>query len=257
MPIASFLQSYYENNFNKIYQQYDANKKITFYGEQRFAKHICRYFDVGWTKRQKSLRIIDFGGGDGSLAAAVARRLECKATVMVIDHGPEWIREGSICIERKQFVESIQQRCHIVIASASIEHVPHPHPTIEKLYSLLEPGGYFYARTPFVSPFMEILDIYDFGYPAHLHDLGPAFWNSFVQLFANDASCIVSQPSIVETCFRKNPIKTMIASALKLPAHLEIRIRPARRHPVWQFVGGWEVVFRKKSHQEQFYSMVG
>jgi 2-polyprenyl-3-methyl-5-hydroxy-6-metoxy-1,4-benzoquinol methylase len=175
----------------------------------------------------------------------VATRLNCKARITAVDHGPEWIREGSICIERKQFVESIQQRCHIVIASASIEHVPQPYPVIQRLYSLLEPGGYFYARTPFVSPFMELLDIYDFGYPAHLHDLGPAFWNSFVPVFAHDASCTVSQPSIVETCFTKRPIRTIIAAAFKLPAHLEIRIRPGLKQPTWQFVGGWEAIFRK------------
>lgn len=245
MPIPSFLSRYYDASFGQIYKQYDANKKITFHGQRRFAAHISRYIDAQWTARQKDLRILDFGGGDGLLAAEVASRLKCKAKVTVIDHGPDWIREGPVRIEKKKFVESIQQKCHMVIASASLEHVPQPYPIIQKLCSLIEPGGYFYARTPFVSPFMKLLDIYDFGYPAHLHDLGPEFWNSFTHIFADDASCIVSQPSIVETCFTKKPIKTIIAAALKLPAHLEILTKPRNKIPCWQFVGGWEAIFRK------------
>ena len=246
MPCSSFLDRYYRNNFTHIYEQYDAGKRITFQGEPRFVEHICRYIDSKWAAQQNSLRIVDFGGGDGTLAAGMASRLNRRANVTVVDHGPEWIREGPICIEKKKFVESIRQKCQIVIASASLEHVPQPHSVIRKLYSLLEPGGYFYARTPFVSPFMKLFDIYDFGYPAHLHDLGPAFWNGFVHIFAKDAACIVSQPSIVETSFTKKPIKTIIAAALKLPAHVEVRIRPGKEEPCWQFVGGWEAVFRKK-----------
>ncbi len=246
MPVPEYLNGYYQGRFAEIYRQYTPGKQITFHDEDRFAGHILRYLAKQWIDRQESLRIVDFGGGDGSLAVAVASRLRRKVEIMVIDHGPEWVREGQVHIEKRRSVESLVKNCHIVIASASLEHVPYPYPVIKKLYSLLQPGGYFYVRTPFVSPFMKLWDMFDFGYPAHLHDLGPAFWNSFVRIFAPDAACIVSQPSIVETSFTKKPIKTIIAAALKLPGHLEARVRGIGREPLWQYVGGWEAVFRRK-----------
>ncbi|MDY0042494.1 MAG: hypothetical protein RBS57_19470, partial [Desulforhabdus sp.] len=117
MPCAPFLGRYYQNSFVNIYKQYDNEKTITFQDEQRFAKHLCRYIDAEWAIRQKNLRIIDFGGGDGALAISVARQLNCKADVIVIDRGPEWIREGAIYVEKRRSVGSIEQNCHIVLAS--------------------------------------------------------------------------------------------------------------------------------------------
>jgi hypothetical protein len=80
----------------------------------------------------------------------------------------------------------------------------------------------------------------DFTYPAHVHDMGEAYWSRILRLLPppfQHYSVVWSRPSIVETTLRKNPMRTVAAYVMKAPW----RILGNR----YQFVGGWEVLIRR------------
>ncbi len=113
-----------------------------------------------------------------------------------------------------------------------------------RLLSALRPGGLFYARTPAVAPMLRVLQRVglptDFTYPAHVHDMGEAYWCNILRLLPaefRDYSVVWSRPSIVETTLRKNALRTVAAHVLKAPWHI-LGTR-------YQFVGGWEVLISR------------
>jgi hypothetical protein len=80
----------------------------------------------------------------------------------------------------------------------------------------------------------------DFTYPAHVHDLGPAFWNrilSYLPVDRTEFEIRAAGPSPVETAFRAAPLRTAAGYALKAPGYVL-----GSRYP---FVGGWEVFIRR------------
>jgi hypothetical protein len=109
----------------------------------------------------------------------------------------------------------------------------------------MRPGGVFYARTPSVVPLFRIFQFlhlhYDFTYPAHLHDFGQGFWERILLCLDCDPasfSIVRSRPSLIETVFRLNPVRTAVAYALKSPWYL------FSRH--YRLVGGWEILIQRK-----------
>jgi hypothetical protein len=80
----------------------------------------------------------------------------------------------------------------------------------------------------------------DFGFPAHLHDLGAPFWDRVASTFGLEAP-VLSRPSIVATTWRSKPLRTAVAHALKLPAHIEGRVTRGPRRLAGT-AGGWEAV---------------
>jgi hypothetical protein len=112
------------------------------------------------------------------------------------------------------------------------------------LLSGLRPGGIFYARTPSLAPILRIFQFlrlpYDFTFPAHVHDLGQKFWESILDCLPLDRCAfqvLLSRPSIVETSFRSNPLRTAISYLLKSPWYI------LHRH--YRLIGGWEVVIHR------------
>jgi hypothetical protein len=132
----------------------------------------------------------------------------------------------------------------VILASAILEHIPDAHATIRKLVGMAGPGAFMYARTPYVVPLARLVPMLDTTYPAHVHDMGSGFWNRFAATFDLHARLLLSRPSLVETTLRDNPVRTMLAQALKFPALAELWLSGQTRVPRWKLVGGWEVVLQ-------------
>jgi hypothetical protein len=243
MPTPEVLDRYYAGYYDKNRSQ------MTFHGVRRFAKHIVsglRGMSFG-----REARILDFGGGNGSLSVAVGRELlkigQAKSIeAVLVDYSPPLeITEPGIRIERKHGIEDAGGPFRLILASAVLEHIPDLRKALTGLLGLLEPGGVLYARTPYVVPLARLAGKIDFGYPGHVHDLGDAFWNGVPQTFDCPARIILSQPSIVETSFLKFPLRTLAAYAMKAPARLETRLSNSPGKNVrWKLVGGWEIFLR-------------
>ncbi len=132
----------------------------------------------------------------------------------------------------------------MVLASAVLEHIPYPVKSLEQLLSQTHAGGIFYARTPYMVPLRRLFHALgktvDFTFPAHIHDMGSAFWDQMlVTLKLQDQfEILISRPSMVETSFRQSPLRTLIAYCMKAPWFLL-----GNR---WGLVGGWEVFIRRR-----------
>ena len=133
----------------------------------------------------------------------------------------------------------------LVIASAVIEHVPAARQFLTELLNRIRPGGCFYARTPYVAPLLRLLPGFDFTFPGHVHDLGPAFWASVPDVFDSRLRIRHFQTSLVETSCRENPARAALAHALKLPSRFETIFRQRPTRLMWPYVGGWEVVLER------------
>jgi len=243
MPKPDLLDSYYMQYYSGRSDRY------TFNDSARFARHLLRFMpDVAL---EGELRILDFGGGDGSLAIAVARGLQNRAhasisvTIDLVDYAlPRETETSHILIKGHRELEDVEGGFDIILASAILEHLPDAHAAIRKLTRLANRRAYMYARTPFVLPMARRIPRLDITYPAHVHDMGSVFWNGFARTFGLDAHIISSRPSLVETTLRNSPVRTAVAHALKLPALIELAVFGRNRPPLWKFVGGWEAVVR-------------
>jgi len=245
IPKKEALDAYYA-------EYYEHNElMVTFHNPNRFAKHILKYIDNNILK--KRIRILDFGGGDGSLSIAMAdillaRDSHANVEIDLVDYIREEI-EGClnplITFKIHENLDTLNEPYDIILASGVIEHLTFPHTAIIKLFSLLHYEGFFYARTPFTSPFKRLYPKLDMNYPAHFHDLGASFWNRFIQTFNLDCQVVISQPSIVETQFSKAFMITLIACLLKFPAYIERFLLKQKLDMIWNYYGGWEVIFKR------------
>ncbi len=252
LPTAAFLDSYYKKRFSAHYARYggDTDTRVTFSAPARFARHISQIIPPSVFAAKERVRILDFGGGDGSLAVAYASLLDRPAHIALVDYGAETAPVPDRQIELVKF-ESLAPAFaagpfDLVIASASLEHVQRLKPVIETILSNLAAKGHLYARTPYVVPLRRLLlGRLDFGYPAHLHDLGPCFWNRFKATFGPDMTLIHSRPSIIEVTPGQHFLRWLAAAVLKFPTRLEMAVMGNGWMPLWRFCGGWEVAFTK------------
>lgn len=235
----------------KYYAQYyaDTELKTTTSNAAYFAHHVMA--PMTGLKPAGALRILDYGGGDGSVAYAIARRLlggsgDRDIQIDVVDfEAPRAPGEGRITLRGCKDLGEVGGDYDLILASAVLEHVPQVNAVIRGLAALARPGTYFYARTPFMIPLARLIGTFDLTYPAHVHDMGSSFWNRFVQTFELQAETIVSRPSLIETTLLEAPARTIAAFAMKLPSHLELALRrPRPADPIWTLVGGWEVILR-------------
>jgi SAM-dependent methyltransferase len=247
LPTDEALRAYY----SKYYQQgiFQDAEKVTFDEPERFAKHLVRKAKP-FLKRPNP-RILDFGGGGGNLSISIARLLledgASHVNVVLVDYAAALARSDfqDISLECHENLTSASATdCDLVLASGILEHIPYPQEDFARLLSALRLGGLFYARTPCVASLFHILQRIglsgDFTYPAHVHDMGEAYWSKILRLLPppfRHYSVIWSQPSIVETTLRKNAMRTVAAYVMKAPW----RILGKR----YQFVGGWEVLIRR------------
>lgn len=197
MPTDTYLQKYYSNYY------YESKKKYTFGNIMRFAKHIVKNLKV--INNKNELRILDFGGGDGSLSKGIAGLIlnkdqNLKISIMLCDYQKtESFSNNNLNFISVQNLDKINCTFDLVLASGVIEHIPDVYSTLKKLFHMVKPGGIFYSRSPYVIPFRKIFKNYPLLYPMHLHDLGPSFWNRVSEIYNIESEILYSKPSIVQT----------------------------------------------------------
>ena len=237
VPKEKELKKYYAH----YYDDSSFDKKITFDNTEFFANHLYKNFKK-YTQK-KYLKILDFGGGDGTLAYKLALKFFSKdikkIDIDVFDYNEMLIESDDKRIRIKR-VDQICEFYDIVIASAIIEHLSNPKKSLDMIMDLINDKGLIYIRTPYVVPLLKISNFfnvsYDFTYPAHLHDLGQEFWENFFTK-NNRFKIVKSRPSIVETNFRRYFLRTILAYILKFPWFL-LRWK-------YKIVGGWEIFAQK------------
>jgi 2-polyprenyl-3-methyl-5-hydroxy-6-metoxy-1,4-benzoquinol methylase len=241
MPKPEVLAAYYAN-----YYSHGNETGYTFDGSARFGAHLLSQLKLGPVRNP---RILDFGGGiDAALSRSLATRLIAQGAqgveIALVDYNADCKRDwGKIMVDSHQSLDEAGEQFDVVIASGIIEHIPYPHDTLLQLLHSLRPGGRAYFRTPAMSPVVRLAERMgirlDFTFPAHVHDLGQAFWENVLQSLGADREfeLMVSRPSIVETTFRLHPVPTVVSHIFKLPWYL---LRSA-----YTLVGGWEAVISR------------
>jgi len=241
MPTVETLAKYYAEYYH------EGDEQHTFHRMDALVTHITRRLELPETD---VLRILDFGGGDGALGRGIAEKLLAKssaerAIVSVVDYHQAGVSAGGgITVEYHRELAEVREPQSLVLASAVLEHIPDMHNALATLFGLVAPGGWFYARTPYMTPFRRVLKGFDLTYPAHVHDLGPSFWNRIAETFSLNMQVVASAPSPVETAFTKAPVRTAVSHLCKAVAHIEHALAPQKRDYCWEFVGGWEVLLR-------------
>ena len=243
MPRTEILDGYYDSYYKQ------GEPKMTFHKVARLARHILKFIRPG--SFSESVRILDFGGGDGALSEGIADLLLSKRNVSqvqvdLVDYeSNHLVPKGPIQITCLDDLESCKGQSDLVLASAVLEHIPFAKKVIEKCFGLVAEGGYFYARTPYIAPLVSIFKNLDMTFPGHVHDLGAPFWNRVVQTYGLDAKIVHSGPSPVETSFANHPARTLAAYLLKTPALLEGAFSTTKKPDVlWKWVGGWEILLK-------------
>lgn len=250
MPTPDALERYYGTYYGDSSDE-SRSSSVTHGDSARFARHVValaeRRGPGGLPAHGDTVRILDFGGGDGSLGASLAEIVLGQGPraveVVVVDYCPDLVAPPAPGITiRKATAPEGQGTFDWVLASAVLEHLPEPRPTLSSLLAATKPGGWFYARTPWVEPFVRLFAAvgreFDFTYPAHLYDLGADFWDAAATWPEfSDFECHHAGPSIVETTFRDHPARTVASHLAKAPHRIL-----GRR---WPFVGGWEVLTRR------------
>jgi len=242
MPIPSVLDAYYTNYWP------DQEHRITFGSEKRFALRILRHLKIDGSR--DPVRILDFGGGDGTIAIEIAKRLVSdrgvKCEIDLVDWGATDSQIGDkVFLRGHRTLDAVSGPCDLVIASAVLEHIPEVNGVMRTLFSLVGPNGYFYARTPYVLPLARLDPFFDFTYPGHVHDMGSGFWGRITETFGIRARVVQSGISPVETLFSQYRIRTILACLFKTPAWFEGWLSPpSRKDRFWNLVAGWELVLQ-------------
>lgn len=133
---------------NYEYHSEDEVQSVTFYGSERFAKHISKYVDFA---EKDKVKILDFGGGDGALAYFTALQLKKRnpkmiIEILVVDYCNSLYksdRSDGITMRHDFPLSKVEEEFDLIIASAIIEHLPKPAEEVKKLFTLLTGGGVY------------------------------------------------------------------------------------------------------------------
>lgn len=246
MPTQHALADYYSRYYDRCTEEL-----ITFSKPERLAKRITSY--AGFLASRNEIAILDFGGGDGTVAKLIAECLihqnpTAKIKIVVIDYTTQRcvINNASVSMHHLDNLAQLDGRFDIIVASAILEHIPEFRTTLDKLLSLGAEKAIFYARTPYMAPLAKILPI-DMTYPAHVHDIGALTWRWLAKHTSQNITVLKSAPSIVETTLASNAVRTIAAYALKAPASV---LAAMGFRPIWPFYGGWEVIWHIQGRAE-------
>jgi SAM-dependent methyltransferase len=242
MPTAPVLDDFYTHYWP------DEEHRITFGSERRFALRILKNAKIDG--RRNPVRILDFGGGDGTIAIEIAKVLASgrgvKCDIDLVDWGAvdKQVSE-KILLRGHRTLETVAAPYDLVIASAVLEHIPEVNAVMKTLFSLVGPNGYFYGRTPYVLPLSRLDPFFDFTYPGHVHDMGSGFWGRITETFKLRARIVHSATSPLETLFSQYPFRSTLACVFKTPSWIEeIFSSPSRKDRFWNLVAGWELVLQ-------------
>jgi SAM-dependent methyltransferase len=246
LPQESALEEYYA-------KYYEDGKVWTTSSPESTVEHV---FSKVKGQFNKPLRILDFGGGDGTVGIMLGQRFLLanrtpRVKVDLIDYNAksrEVPRGVDYCWHR-ELPPLDEEGYDIVLASAILEHLPKANEVLLCLLERVTHGGYFYGRTPFHLAFHKVTSYLGLPspipYPAHLYDMGRDYWDRVLSVLALDDKyhLLTSCTSLVETSLhsRRWPI-AIVSHLFKAPSKLPI----LRNH--YDFVGGWEV-FIQRHHQ--------
>lgn len=242
MPKPEVLEKYYSQYYN------ENESKITVDNTNKFSAHLFKYFSNFINNSE--INILDFGGGNGSISLKLAEKINKKTkkkiNIALVDINIESLSSDNpkiSIVHYYQLQEIKNEVFDFVIASAIIEHIPHPAGELFRIFELLKKNGVFYARTPYMLPFLKLFRKFginfDFTFPAHVHDLNNYFWENITQSLniPGKYKIILSKPSLVETSISKNFLRTSLAYLLKMPWYT------FRNN--YRYVGGWEIFIQK------------
>lgn len=204
---------------------------------------------------QRSVRILDYGGGSGTLGVALAKRLECRGWdchVTVVDIVTQGAEDGILFLTPEKFDDEIST-FDVILCSAVVEHLRDPGSRLNLLFSRLHEGGWLYVRSPQLGGLLTLKKSW-WRWPRHLSDLGPSFWRRFPNLSGWGIDVIWSRASRPETEWRSKPLSTLASNLLKLPCTLEDLLRDTThlgRECRYPWVGGWEFLGRKQVTAER------
>lgn len=242
VPTDAFLDALYSG-----YYEPDQAVEITAASPARIARRIAGHArDAFRAAPVRDARILDIGGGDGSIATEVAARLAGLAArwdVTVVETGAERDLATGAAVGAIAQMDALPDAGSygVIILSAVLEHMKRPMDVLAECMQRLGTPGLLYVRTPYVVPLMTTarrLGVrVDFTYPAHLHDMGAPFWDHVDEWWpalSPQDRVLASRPSPVESGVRDAPLRTGVSATLKGASRA---VPPLRR-----FVGGWEWV---------------
>ena len=251
-PSESYLHAYYTHQFPRLVQKYNAKEEIsvTFSKPERFAKRLFSLLPAA-VFGLKEINILDFGGGDGTLAIEFAKLLnpKCLINITVIDFGDSIAHcdLANTSIRKLQDIPSLA-KYDLVIASASIELIADFGKILKSLLnSLRQKDSCLYVRSNYILPVKKLLPFVDFTFPAHLHDISPDFWRRFAEIEGAKYSVLKTETPISELDFQNFPLRWIFSSLLKLPSRIERYVFTKTTKILWKFVGSWEVVISKNT----------
>ena len=223
MPSEDTLRRYYAHYYE------NSGRISTFKAPDSFARHILG--GAGNLRGKQSPAILDFGGGGGNLSRAVAGLLlrdgAARVSIDPVDYNSGLSRSDSqeICIRAHQTLETVTRGgFDLVLASAILEHIPEPWPIITRLSPRWAPAlcctrvrrRWHICSDCSIDSGCTTTSLFRHTSTTWGRISGSAFWNGL------PASCgkfrlMSSRPSIVETSFRADPLRTAMAHALKSP----------------------------------------
>ena len=244
MPKPEYLRDYYHRYYSNELSEAKSSFRfpVNFEGSHRLARHLFRHLGVPAKQR---IRILDFGGGrDAAVSRALARHFLDRGTARVeialVDYNASVLEsDAAVAVNSHLDLESAGGEFDIAIASAIVEHIPNPRETVRGLLNSLAPAGRAYFRTPAMTPVIKFAarlgTHVEFTYPAHLHDMGQAFWENVLSTMSGDGFTLLrSRPGLVEADFRTHPGRAGVSLLFKSPWFL------LRRR--YKMVGAWEAI---------------